>query len=288
VGSSLFTRGTAVEQTGAGRFRAHIGDEWNCPIVPHGGIITATATRAMAANLADDSQRLRVVHAVFAGQVQPGDVSIDVTVLRRGRSISQLGATLRNVGADAGVTVLGVFGGPREAFSFTDAAIPDGVAPPEQCPSFDDEPVDESRPHFNFWDHIEGRPTIGHPGWEDYEPTTSLCASWHRFYDPPRDDDGAWDPLALVTLCDAMPGAVFERVGPAGRTRNWFAPSADITVHVLEEARSEWLLCVNRARHAGDGYASGDMELWDVDSSDGPRLVAYATQVMFFTFLDAR
>src|SRR5690348_15001467 len=95
-------------------------EAWNCPLVPHGGIVTATATRAMAAELGDASQRLRAVHAVFAGQVRPGPVEIDVTVLRRGRSISQLAATMRNVGADAGVTTMGVFGAPREGFDFVD------------------------------------------------------------------------------------------------------------------------------------------------------------------------
>ena len=39
-----------------------------------------------------------------------------------------------------------------------------------------------------------------------------------------------------------------------------------------------WLLGHNRARHAGDGYASVDQALWTTDG----RLVAYATQVMFF------
>ena len=54
-------------------------------------------------------------------------------------------------------------------------------------------------------------------------------------------------------------------------------------VHILDEARCEWVLGVNRARHASDGYASTDIELWDVDGAT-PRLVAYGTQVMFFTF----
>ena len=44
------------------------------------------------------------------------------------------------------------------------------------------------------------------------------------------------------------------------------------------------MLAVNRARHAGDGYASADMELWDVDDGS-PRLVAYATQTMVFSFV---
>jgi len=66
-------------------------------------------------------------------------------------------------------------------------------------------------------------------------------------------------------------------------TSNWFGPSADFTIHLLGPARPGWLLAHNRARHAGDGYASVEMALWDpLDRT----LVAYATQVMFFAFFD--
>ncbi len=55
---------------------------------------------------------------------------------------------------------------------------------------------------------------------------------------------------------------------------------------LLEEWRSPWLLAHNRARHAGEGYASADMALWDCgdDGTDEPRLVAYGTQVFLFSF----
>ena len=83
-----------------------------------------------------------------------------------------------------------------------------------------------------------------------------------------------------------MPGAVGERLGP--RAREWFAPSVDLTVHILDDCRSATLLGHNRARHAGDGYASVDMALWDLglDQRDEPRLVAYATQLFLFSFVD--
>ncbi len=119
---------------------------------------------------------------------------------------------------------------------------------------------------------------IGHAPWDQWVPSSSERAYWYRFDDPPVDDGGEWDPLALVTLCDTMPGAVGERMGPG--LPLWFGPSADLTVHVLGRAASEWLLAHNRARHAGDGYASVEMALWD----PGRGLVAYATQMMFFSF----
>jgi acyl-CoA thioesterase len=284
VGTSLFDRGTAVEAFGDGRFVGDLGEQWNCPSVPQGGIVAATAARAMEAALGDPTQSLRSLNAVFAGPVRHGPVEIEVVALRRGRSMTQLRASLLNPGAAAGFEALAVFGAVREGFTFTDARLPDGVRPPLECPSYRDPPPADFEDHepFNFWEHVEGRAALGHPPWEDYEPTSSLRAQWYRFDDPPRTDDGAWDPYALVALCDTMPGAVGERVGP-GERRMWLPPSADFTVHMFGDARAEWVLAVNRARHAGDGYASADIEMWDVDGEDA-RLVAYATQTMVFSF----
>jgi acyl-CoA thioesterase len=266
---------------GGGRYRAELSDQWNAPVLPHGGVVTALAVRAMAAELASPDETLRSVTTVFAAQVPPGPVDIDVTVLRRGRTMSQATATVRPVGAGSGHTAVAVFGVARPGYEFTDVTLPD-VAPPEQCPSFRD-PLPEGVTGFapaSFWERVESRPAIGHAPWHQWEPTSSRRASWYRFDDPPVDEDGYWDPLAFVALCDTMPGAVGERMGPG--MAPWFGPSADLTVHVLGRARSPWLLGHNRAHHAGEGYASVEMELWDPALG----LVAYATQMMFFSFPD--
>ena len=261
-----------------GHYRVAVDEIWNCPLVPHGGLVAALAARAMATELDRPDQSLRSISVVFAEPVRPGPVEIEVGVLRRGRSISQLRATLRRAGADAGLTALGVFGASRPGFEFVDVSMPD-APPPDACPSFRDQPrPTEDFLHFNFWDHVEGRAVSGHAPWEDWVPTTSEHATWYRFDDPPFLPSGILDPLALVTLCDTMPGAVRERMGPMEMV--WLPPSSDLTVHVLAEAHSEWVLARNRARYAGDGYASAEMELWDPDRG----LVAYGTQVMFFSF----
>jgi acyl-CoA thioesterase len=278
-----FELGTAVEPRGdTGAYRARIGDEWNCPIVPHGGLVTATTVRAMTAELAQPDQTLRSVTTVFAAQVTAGPVDIDVRVLRRGRSISQVRASVRTPGAEAGHETVAVFGAARPGFAFTDTRPP-VVPPPHECPSFRDPPpadVDFAQDvHMNFWEHIEGRPASGHAPWDPYIPTTSERAAWYRFDEPPMLDDGRLDPLAIVTMCDTMPGSVSERMGRRGHV--YLPPSCDLTVHLLGDARSEWVLAVNRARFAGDGYASTEMEIWDADCE---HLVAYATQQMFFVF----
>ena len=66
---------------------------------------------------------------VFAGQVATGEVEVEVAVLRRGRSMSQLTATVRNPGAEAGLTAIAVYGTERRGFSFVDVSPPEVTGP---------------------------------------------------------------------------------------------------------------------------------------------------------------
>ena len=268
----------------AGVYTGSISERWMLAVVPQGGAVAVVAARAMAAELAHPDQQLRSFSAVFAGQVSTGPVEIDVSVLRRGRSMSQLSATVRNPGADAGLTAIAVFGGVRRGFEFTGRELPD-VPGPDDLRGFRDGLPDGvefefDRPPMPFWEEIvESRPAIGRPPWEPFEDGPAEMAYWYRLDEPPVGDDGFLDPAAALVLCDTMPGAVGQKVGyEAGP---WFGPSADYTIHLLAPARPGWLLAHNRAHHAGDGYASVEMDLWDVANRT---LVAHATQVMFFAF----
>jgi len=283
VASAWADLDVAPTDDGAGRFTASISDAWTLVEVPQGGIVAAIAARAMATTLAAPEQSLRSLTAVFAGKVATGPVEVEVDILRRGRSMSQLTATVTNPGASAGLTAVAVFGSARRGFEFTDVEMPE-VAGPDGLRSFRD-PIPDgidfefTRPPMPFWDEIiENRPAIGRPPWEPHEDGPAESAYWYRIDDPPLGADGCLDPLALVVVCDTMPGAVGQKVGPDDA---WFGPSADFTIHLLNRARPGWLLGHNRARHAGDGYASVEIALWD---PTGPTLVAYATQMMFFAF----
>jgi len=267
-----------------GRFTAHIDDRWMLAVVPQGGAVAALAARAMTTALGLPEQRLRSLSAVFAGQVTTGPVEIEVTVLRAGRSMSQLMATVHNVGADAGLTALAVFGAPRRGFELTELPFPE-VAPPDELRGYRD-PVPEgiefefTRSPMPFWEEIvECRPATGRAPWEPFVDGPAEITYWYRLDDPPLDDAGRLDPIASIVLCDTMPGAVGQKV-PSG-DEAWFGPSADFTIHLLGSARPGWLLAHNRARHAGDGYASVEMSLWDPSDRT---LVAHASQVMFFAF----
>ncbi len=220
--TTAFGRQTGVEAhpDRPGHYHSVLTDQWCAPVLPHGGIVTALALRAMAAELGAPDERLRSVTTVFAAQVPPGPVDIDVTVLRRGRTMSQAIATVRPEGATSGHTAIAVFGVARPGFEFTDVTYPE-VPPPEECPSFRD-PLPEGVIGFvpaSFWERVESRPAVGHAPWDQWEPTTSERVYWYRFDDPPVDDDGVWDPFALVALCDTMPArweSAWARSRPRG------------------------------------------------------------------------
>ena len=93
-----FTTVTTVTPAGPGRYEAVIDESWNLRPLPQGGIVSAIALRAMADALGDPTQPLRTLHTTFVAQVAHGPVSVEVEVLRRGRSMSHLRAEVANPG----------------------------------------------------------------------------------------------------------------------------------------------------------------------------------------------
>jgi acyl-CoA thioesterase len=288
VGNPFLDATSITADSRDGRYTANIDDSWSLRPLPQGGLVAAIALRAMERELNEPAQRLRVSHTTFVAPVADGPVVIEVEILRRGRSMSHLRAELRNPDAAHGHVTTAVFGSSRRGFDFTDLEPPRQFMPLAEARSFREPPPEgvDFFPPTPFWDsRIEGRGAFGHAPWEEYEPDRAEHATWYRLDDTPFLDDGSVDPLSLVVFADTMPGAVGEKLGPRQRS-GWFGPSVDLTFHLLDTCRSEWILAHNRARSAGDGYSSLDIALWDLghDGTTEPRLVAYATQLCFFTF----
>ena len=183
--TTAFAREMAVvpDADRPGRYLVDVDARWNCPVVPQGGMMTAVTAAAMAAEIDDPAQRLRTITTVFAAQVPAGPVTIDVDVLRRGRRATQASASTCAAGAAVGHRTVAVFGPDNGGYEFTDLAMPD-VPPPDDCPSFRDPApdgvdftFDEDRPEMPFWDHVEGRPAIGHAPWDDYVPPPPTAPS---------------------------------------------------------------------------------------------------------------
>lgn len=277
-----------------GRWLAEVDPVWITAQVPLGGTNAAIAARAMQAELVRQhphtaGQVLRALNVVFVSPVPHGPVVADVQVLRAGRTASQCRVRVRGADNDLGLEAIAVFGSPRPAFSFVDRFPPE-VPAPEHCRSYRDPlppdvrglPRDESP----LWTEvIEGRGALGLAPWDPTPRSSSQTASWMRYDQPPLGPDGQPDLLAVVTLGDLMMGSVGQRMGPAGGV--WFAPSANLDLHVFAPARSEWILSHQRARQVEDGYASVEVELWDPLPEGGFRLLACGTQVAIFSFFEA-
>jgi acyl-CoA thioesterase len=272
-----FLADTAVEPAGAGLYRIDLSDRWNAALFPFGGVVSAIALRAMQAELGERGQRLRSTTSVYVTPVPTGPLEVRVSTLRHGRRMSQLLANVRAAGgADGGLTVLAAYGEDREGFEFQDGAPPEAPAP-EDTPLPGDPPPEYGRFRSTFFEQMDFRPVRMNPPWRtDWQAGAAEAVRWMRFRRPPRLADGTLDPLALVALSDTMPPAIGQALGPGGSP--WFAPSVDLTTHVLESTREEWVLIRSRCRHASGGYATADNELW---SRDG-RLLVYAAQIMYF------
>ncbi|WP_216905407.1 thioesterase family protein [Nocardia noduli] len=274
--SSSFGHETAVlaDPVVPGRFTATLSEDWRAPVYPNGGITAALAARAMQ-QLFD--QPLRSVHTLFVSPVPPGSVTVDVTVLRRGRTVSQASATLTTA-TGVGLVATAAFGADRPGFDFADVEIP-RRAPVEHCRSVDEMALAEGIELPPMWRQLDARLAHGHSP-RDPEPRwSSEQTYWYRFRQPPRDEHGVLDPVALLVLADTMAGAIGERLGSeAGR---WLAPTAEMTVRLLEPARGEWILSRARAHRSRDGYISLENELWDPATGT---LAAHATQLAFFSF----
>jgi acyl-CoA thioesterase len=281
MSSSRFGRQThlTADPRIPGRFRTHLSADWNAPFLPHGGVTAAIAARAMELGLGVPEQPLRSLNTTFVSRVPPGEITVDVTVLRRGRSMSQAMATLLVAGDKVGLVATGAFGADRPGFGFTDTVMPE-IVPPEQCRSFRDTPENvEGIIPAALWKQLEGRTVKGHEPWEPHQPTTSEQVYWYRFDERPQTPSGALDRLALLVMCDTMLGAVSERMGTGLPV--WLAPSVDLTVLLFGDTRAEWVLARNRAHYAGEGYVSLENELWDADRGV---LLARATQLAVFSF----
>src|SRR5437588_9895939 len=105
-----FADDIVVEAVGEGRYRATLDHNWDVEPLPQGGVIVSFGLRAAAAEVDDPAQELRTCTTVFAGQVAAGELDIEVKILRRGRSATQVSVSVQNEGKASGSTTLAVFG----------------------------------------------------------------------------------------------------------------------------------------------------------------------------------
>ena len=140
---SSFQRATAVQPLGDGRYRADVGDEWNGPIAPNGGILAALSVRAAAAELGEPAPPPRMVAAHFLEAAPVGPAEVEVEVLRRGKRVAAAQSRLRQDGKLICQTST-VFSASREQDVELRAVAP-AVPAPEEVPPISLTPLPRCR-----------------------------------------------------------------------------------------------------------------------------------------------
>jgi len=250
-----------------------LSSQWDF-LYPSGGVVMTAALRAAAAALADPDYRLVSATAIFCEPIKPGAVELDVELLRVGGAAVQTRTHLHPPGS-AGAQILATFARERTGPDVRGARMPT-VPPPAACPDLLAD--DGKNPHLRarFFGNVEMRLARGHRFWTDeFQAAPARYARWFRYHRPQRDAAGRFDRLAHAPLADTMPAALTQAIGPGAY--RFYAPSLDLTLHVVDDTEREWLLVSAYVRRARAGWAIGEAEVWD----DTGRLLAVASQAMY-------
>jgi acyl-CoA thioesterase len=249
--ATSFERATAVEPLGDAAFRAVCDPAWWTPRGPNGGYLAAIVLRAMIAGLGDPAREARSLTCHYLLPPAAGEMRIDVTFERSGRSLSTLSARLSQDGRLCVLAVGALAADFHGSLDYAPTAPPaPSVEEARRLPPFAEVPISSQ---FDVWPTVGARPFSSAD-----EPVTG---GWLRLADPQ-----ALDAPALAMFADAWLPAPFLLVSaPVG------APTIDLTVHFRAPAAvgaiapEEPVFALFRSSMSRDGFFEEDGELWSRD-----------------------
>jgi acyl-CoA thioesterase len=243
-------------------FTGQVHPAWNIGSNPNGGYLLAIAAQALCQRTPQHPDPLSItVHYLRPGlSGQP--CRIDTEVLRTGRTLSTVRATLSQDGSKR-LEVLAAMG----RLDADSAAVP----PVLMLPRPDMPPPDECRPRSAPAQGV-ALPILQrldlrlHP--DDALPGAVGAArlrGWVRFIDGREPD-----PLACLLMADAFPPAVFGLLGLVG-----WVPTIELTVHLRCRPAPGWMIGRFSTQDLIGGRVIEDGALWDARG----RLVAQSRQL---------
>jgi acyl-CoA thioesterase len=268
VNPSRFETATAVQPLSPGVWRADCCPDWFTPRGPHGGYLAAIVMRALAAAVDDPARAARSLTLHYLRPPVEGQLEVEVTVERTGRSLTSLTTRTTQNGK---LCVVGI-----AAFSVAFPSIldyapdPPTVRPPDQLKA-----VRISSEQPPMAQQFEIRPALGAHLFSGAESARS--GGWMALR-----DRAPVDAALLAMLADAwMPT-------PYMRLQTWAgAPTVDLTVHyrvpdpAAHVAPGEPILGVFDSRASADGFFDEEGELW----SAGGVLLAQCRQLALLVAL---
>ena len=230
-------------------FTGQVHAAWNIGANPNGGYLLALAAQALRQCTPVHPDALSVtVHYLRPGlSAQP--CRIDTQLLRSGRTLSTVRATLIQDGS-ARLELLAAMGDLGES----DAAGPlltmtrPEIPPPDSCPMRSAPAQGVELPILQRL-AVRLHPAEAVPG----AAGAARLSGWIRFTDG-REPDA----LACLLMADAFPPAVFGLLGMVG-----WVPTIELTVHLRRRPAPGWVLGRFESRDLSGGRMIEDGALWD-------------------------
>ena len=236
-----FRAASTFERVAPGEHRGVIDADWAQGRGIYGGLVSAIVARALEAD-APPGHALVTLTAAFCAPATAGPALVRTEVVRAGRNVSTMRASLEREGLTL-ATTLATLARPREgALAHRGLSMP-GVPPPDAVA---DGPAEHYFPAFAR--RFEFRQCVGPIPFSG--ATEARVGGWCRL----AEDDPTLDASLVLAILDAWPPAA------VALSAGWCpVASIDLTVHVLASLPRtidrQWLFFDATSRHAGGGMA---------------------------------
>lgn len=256
--ATAFERASTVEPLGGGRYRGPIDPGWFGPPGPNGGVVAALILRAIRAEVGDGERLPRSLTLHYLRPPRAGEVEIEVTVERSGRSATSCSARMIEDG-ELMTAALCVLSADYEGAAAW-APEPPAAAPPEQVA-----PLRIPGTPPPMFERLDTRGVFGPPPFSG--GSEAVTGGWLRT----NDGDGL-SPELLALYSDAWWPAPFSRLD-----RPAMAPTLELTIHfrARPDPGESWALVRISADAVIDGIFDESCDIW---SRDG-KLLAQSRQL---------
>ena len=264
-----FTHLAAQRRIEGGRVHLPVSEDWLQGRTCYGGLVATLAALAMrdvAGATWPAGVGLRSLHTCFVGPVQPGEVQVDVQVLRQGRHVCHVQAQVRQ-GEAVAASLMGMYADDRAS-----VLAPRRPQRPPAVREAEDLPAPPARPagapaflqHFDMrW--AEGAPPFtGSSGW-----TSSIHMRLQ-----PEEAESLLPELQSLLLGDLPATPVIAQLRQP-------APNSSVTWAlelrpVADAPAGGWWRSDNESVMVEHGYVNHASRLWAPDGS----LAAFGSQVV--------
>jgi acyl-coenzyme A thioesterase PaaI-like protein len=255
-------KASAIERTGPGRYAAELDPGWAIGTKPNGGYLLAVLARAAVAEVGPEQPHPAAVSAHFLAAPDPGPATVEVEVLRRGRSASQVRAALLAGGVRRVEALVTCGTLPAAGEPFWSSVPPAAGAAYPECT-----PVTTANAPFPvpMFDEVALRLDPASAGFAVGRP--AMAGEIRGYVEvapvPP-------DPYALLVALDCLPPAPFD----LGLVGSW-VPTLELTAYLRALPAGGPLRVRQRVRTLAGERVDETCDVWD----SAGHLVASAHQL---------